>query len=611
MPGYAYALAGVYTLVGGYHPQDPHPAVLLIGTIQALFHAGTATFLFLLCRRIFGGSGSPGNARGTLLGAAAAACWAAFTPAQIFSAIHMPSAWVICAFWGLLYWLIGIRQSGNASCWHPWVWIGLIVGVVATLIATVMMLLPISIAAIILTVARDQRGAQRLLRSAAGIGMLFLGFFAGCSPCWLYNYFVAKDRVLFSAHDGVNFYVGNHQGANGYTKIPSELRSSQEEMLTDSLTIPQQALGTPNPLPRSRVSQYWKDKAHLWISGDRIAWLKLLAVKVDNFWNTYQYDDLSLLRLFRVEGDIPPGLRWGYFSPFALVGLVFALWRWPRLGWVAAAVLLLMGSLLLAFVTERYRLIAAPGIILLGIGGAAWLWEKIYARQAGLAAAGMGVLAAATWWTTGPRLDPTLWSLDFYKAGISATQTAAQLPPGEAAPHLARGQAALETAYAYVPQNTEILYALGNLWSLRADVPKAEASFLAALQLNSKHEGALANLAQLYSDHGHWVKALPYMERALELAPGSYKRWYSLSLIYKGLGDSAKARDAARRALQILLPLTQAEPRNPDRWSTLAQVYHELGDSPAALQAIRRARALLPDHQGLEKLEREMAGGQK
>jgi tetratricopeptide (TPR) repeat protein len=627
MPGYAYALTGLYGLTGGY---DPELSPLIVGLLQALFHAGTATFLFLIARRIFGGTklasaerkdtagilpppqtipdGSPANARGTLLGALAAISWAAFTPAQVFSAIHMPTAWVICAFWGLLYWLICLHQSRRATWWNPWLWIGLILGVVAMLVASVLMLLPLVIAAIFLMVSRGQGIKRRLFHSVAAIAVLFVGFYAGCSPCWSYNHFVAKDRVLFSAHDGLNFYVGNHKDANGYTKIPEGLRSSQEGMLTDSLTIPQQELGTGKTIPRSVVSQFWKDKAHLWISTNRFAWLQLLGIKVDNFWNTFQYDDLSILRLLRSEGLIPPGLRWGQFSPFALVGLFFALCRWPRLRWVAAAVLLLLMALLPVFVTERYRLIAAPGLILLALGGLAWLWEKIASRALVPAAAYLMVLAGASWWTTRPRPDIGLWSLDFYKAGIRATDAAMRLPPEEEeyANQLSRAKTALERAYAYVPQNAEVLFALGNLWTVRGDPAKAVTCFLAALDLNPRHDAALANLAQVYSDRSQWKDALPYMERATELAPENYKRWYALSLIYKGLGDAAKARESATRALSLLLPIAQAEPRNPERWSTLAQVYQELGDRPAALDAIRRARTLLPEHQALQKIEQEI-----
>ena len=175
LPGYAYALAGIYKITGGYqHDYSP----FLVAQLQAVLNAFTATWLFLLGRRVFGGDSREGRRRGTAIGVLAAAAWALCTPAQVFSAILMPTAWVVCAFWGMTYWLVCIHEKGAASWWRPWLWMGLIAGVVAMLVATILMLLPLVVIAIALTVGRGKPVGARLMLAPGAVAILMGGVYA-------------------------------------------------------------------------------------------------------------------------------------------------------------------------------------------------------------------------------------------------------------------------------------------------------------------------------------------------------------------------------------------------------------------------------------------------
>ena len=95
LPGYAFALAGIYKAAGGYsHWYSPY----VVAQLQAALHALTAAWIFLLGCRVFGGTAECEKRRGTVIGVLAAAAWALFTPAQVFSSILMPTAWVVCAW---------------------------------------------------------------------------------------------------------------------------------------------------------------------------------------------------------------------------------------------------------------------------------------------------------------------------------------------------------------------------------------------------------------------------------------------------------------------------------------------------------------------------------
>jgi len=190
---------------------------------------------------------------------------------------------------------------------------GLLAGFVAMLVATILMLLPLIVVAIALTVARGKPLKSRILPVLGAVSILMAGVYAGCSPVWIHNYFIAKDRVLLSAHDGINLYLGNHPDSNGYTSIPKGLRASQEGLLTDSQTIPETALG--RPLKRSEISAFWKKKAAAFRSEHPVAWMRLLARKFANFWNAFQYDDLSILKLLRDEHATPCSCTWPRSCP--------------------------------------------------------------------------------------------------------------------------------------------------------------------------------------------------------------------------------------------------------------------------------------------------------
>ncbi len=575
LPGYAYALAFIYKVTGGYsHTFSP----FLVAQLQAAMHALTATWLFLLGRRVFGGDSATEKRRGLIIGIGAAVAWVLFTPAQVFSAILMPTAWVVCAFWGVTYWLVCIHEKGRASWWRPWLWIGLLAGCVAMLVATILMLLPLVVLAIALTVARGEALKSRILPVLGAVAVLMAGVYAGCSPVWIHNYFIAKDRVLLSAHDGLNFYLGNHATSNGYTSIPKGLRASQQGLLKDSLTIPEKELG--RPLKRSEASAFWKEKGKAFIREQPAAWMRLMGRKFLNFWNAFQYDDLSILKLLRDERSVPPGLRFGFAATLGLPGLLLCWRRWPRSRWLAGAVLLHMAALMPVFITERYRLAAAPGLLLLGAGGLWLLWENLAARAWGKVALQSMLTLFSAWFVTRPQQDTGLWSLDFYKAGIRATETrgeeAVQKDARLAAAYLARARRNLEIAYAFVPTNAEVAFALGNSWYYSHDNMRAKLCFRRAVEISAvetsaavpimlwpflflteipvvsgrPHDGALRNLGVIALTEKQPKEAEAYFKRAIQADPEYSETWYLLAEACRDQGDLEHANVAIENALK-------------------------------------------------------------
>ncbi len=552
LPGYAFLLAAIYKIVGA----DQALRIFGVGFLQAAVEALTSILIFKIASAAcISESKRPISERGTVIaGAIAALAWATFLPAQTFSAILMPTCWLVGVYWFCVW---QAMQPQERTPWYPWPVLGLLIGAMAMMVATVLFALPLLLARIGLSVGRSLRWPARAVRAAMAAVLLVGAVFAGTAPAWIHNYFIAKDPVLLSAHSGLNFWMGNSPGANGYPKIPTGLRPSQEGLLKDSITWAERAAG--HPLKRSEVSRYWSAQADRYISEYPEAWVRLLGVKFRNFWNAFEYDDLSVMALLGERGVLWPGLRWGWVAALGLTGLGLALIRGGPARWVAAAVLLHMCAIMPVFVTERYRLAAAPGLIVLGVYAVRELrraqeasrWKTATALSAG----SLGAALFVSW----PLHDPALWSLAPLNLGVKELAVAERLLDSAKTEEdraggmaeLGRAEKHLAAAYALAPGDPGIVFALGNLWFDKGDPARAEAFYRRTLQLNPHHASAMNNLGYLAVEAKQWDTAAGLLEEAVRIEPDNAKTFYLLARAREGLGDLDGARQAVAEALRL------------------------------------------------------------
>jgi tetratricopeptide repeat protein len=526
LPLYPFLIALLYRFLG-YGPFVP-------GLFQACLDAGTAVLIYkITVRAMADGPNKPGKVA-QLAGITAAAAWCFFLPAQAYSAILMPTAGAVFVFW-LLVWQI-IRTGNAPSRWRCFV-CGLLIGFTAMGVSTILFLIPLFVGAIFIRQTQLRLGAK-----GAAVALLFAGVFVGASPCWVHNYFVARDRVFLSAHGGINLWLGNNPEATGYPRFP-DLHAGQGEMLRDSIDQAETAAG--RPLKRSEVSRYWSSKARDYISANPGAWLKLLARKIGNFWNAFEYDDLGVIAILREQGVVFPALR---FALVAVLGLSGALFSWRAFAasrWIAAAVALQLLAILPVFVTERYRLAVVPGLLVLGALGLVSLWNQCASGNYWGAGLQLLFVAASAWFVTIPRHDPSLWALEDYNSGRFALETN----------DLTAAENYLDRARALVPDNPEIILALGNLRLAQNKRAEAIAFYEADLRLDPRHKSALNNLGVIALEDRRFADAKEYFRRALEQEPQNAKTHFLLAKTELALGNIAGARIALAHALQ----------REPDR----------------------------------------------
>ena len=528
LPGYAYLLAALYKLAG-YSPFVP-------ALLQALLDAGTAMLIYKVSIGIF-----PGTAKrhAQIAGLVAAAGWALFVPAQTYAAILMPTAWVVFIFW-LILWRIISRKNAPEE-WEA-LTLGLLVGLTATAIATILFLIPFLIGAILLKPAISTHSQLRTRISA--LVLLFLGAAVGTSPCWVHNRLIAHDHVFLSAHGGINFWIGNNPSANGYPRFPPGLRAGQAAMLQDSIDAAESAAG--HSLKRGEVSHYWSAKARDYIEGEPAGWLRLLALKLRTFWSAFQYDDLSIITILREQRVTFPGIYFGLVAAFALPAMILGWKTAPAGRWVTLAIALQMLALLPVFTTERYRLPVVPGLLVFAAFGLVMFFSNLAAGKFRPALSYIVLLTVSTVFISWPQRDPSLWALDAYNSGWQALESN----------NLALAEKKLDVAYAYVPDNSETVFALGNLRLAQQKTDDALAFYWAVLSIDPKHKGALNNLGVIALDSRDYANAETWFRRAAQIDPANAKTHFLLAKTFLGQGH----REAAQTEIDAALRLKPDQP---------------------------------------------------
>lgn len=529
LPGYAYILGGFYRVLG----LDP----FTIGFVQAGLFALVAFVIYRLALLVFPASESAeAVADPRVPGVLAALGWTFFVPAQTFATVLMPTVWLVLAYWAIVAWVVRTRE---ASIVRPWLAMGLAVGVMSMVVATILFAVPLIVFAMWRTVAAGSAWKSRAPRLAAAVAVFVAGVFAGSSPASLHNHLVAHEPVMLSAHSGINFWIGNNPTATGYPKMPPGIRASQDGLLRDSITLAETAAG--RHLTRAEVSVFWAKQADAYIHAHFTDWLRLMGRKFVNFWNAYQYDDISTMKLLRDEGVTWPGLRFGFVAALGLAGMLFAFRAAPRSRWVAAAVLLHMCALMPVFVTERYRLAAVPGLLLFAAWWAATLQARLVRGKWRAALPLFACAIPAALFVSIPRADATLWSLDYYKTGIRAIESG----------DLQRAGRDLEMAEKYSPRSADIQFALGNLRLGKGEREAAKSHFRHALELDPRHDGVLNNLGVMALEEGRPELAEKFIAAGLEVEPLDAKRYYLLARARFDRHDLVGAREAITTALRL------------------------------------------------------------
>ena len=549
-PLYPYFLGVLYRLFG--------PAYTLVRVVQFAIGTGTVVAVMRFLDPRFGRFAA-------LAGGALLACYGPliyFEGELLLVVLEAPLN--LAALWTL-------QRAMEHPTVRRWVTGGLVLGLAALARPIVLAVPPVL--AVLLVVRRRRRGAlDALVYGAAVLAML--------SPVLIRNYAVGRDLVPVASQGGLNFYLGNHAGADGRAALAGRFRATWTGGIEDARTQAEAALG--RPLKPSEVSRYWYREAFGWIRSHPGDWLRLEARKLAYFWDAFEipnnqdyYYFSRLTRLFRT----PLVFGFGLLGPLALAGLALALLRRRMPIVIAAVPLVLMTVVVSFFVCGRFRASLVPLFVLwAGIGAGEAVRAVRGAERHRLLLYGAILLAAGA-----------AMNLDCHGFRARYSTAESHLRLGVFYGASGRSEDAIGEYRRAVEADPGFVEGWNNMGIAEAQAGRqvdARHAFEEALRRDPDHPKALSNLAALAFGEGNRAEADSLARRILALDTRDPGALYNTGVVLGNLGDLESARRAFHRLVAV-------QPENAAARLGEARALAALGrrdEARAVLQALPEAR---------------------
>ena len=378
--------------------------------------------------------------------------------------------------------------------------------------------------------------ASRAQLAAGGPAIYLAGLLVVLAPNALRNYAASGEAILISSHGGLNFFMGNHAGADGTYQSIAGITPSISGQARDARRAAEEAVG--RPMSTGEVSSYFYLLAWDWIREHPGEAMKLFVRKLAILLNktsvalNYSYD------FYRQE---PTLLRFLLIGPWLLVplGLIGQFLPSQRAGrpgfWVWASFIPIYGlSVAIFFVSDRYRL---PLLVPLCVTSAAtigWLIDRFRARRAAQLAAPvlvLGLAFAATSWNlhlnSGLADEQTTKAVWLIEQGeySQAQEYAARIVPGHSNPGMLRFQMGIALATAGRPEN-------------------AIRQFREALEFDGNQNAIHLALGQALASAKRPAEAVPHLTRVYD---GGYEQKISGPLLIWALASAGRTEEAVKR----------------------------------------------------------------
>ena len=214
------------------------------------------------------------------------------------------------------------------------------------------------------------------------LALIFLaGVMAMILPVTARNALLGGRAVAITAHGGETFYGGNNALASGIYSPAPGVRPGTEYEHEDFRRLAGRRLG--RELSLAEASSYWFRQALAYIRGHPWQWLRLELRKLWLLCQPREIPDNRNFHYFRRFSAILrlPLVTFAVLGPLALLGLIVGLRDWRRSLLLYLQVIFSILSVLLFFVSSRYRLPLVPFLILFAAFGLRWSWGIIRSRR--------------------------------------------------------------------------------------------------------------------------------------------------------------------------------------------------------------------------------------
>jgi hypothetical protein len=207
-------------------------------------------------------------------------------------------------------------------------------------------------------------GTPRRFAFASRIAILLVGLVIALTPLVARNAIISGRFIPLTTGGGINFYIGNNPGANGYYALPRyegrSLGATPDEQRRHMYAVA--SAESERELSPGEVSTFWLRAGMRFLSehprqGVALWWRKFLF-----FWNSYEranVENLTIHRRFRGVLQLPL-VTFGIVAPLGIIGIFLTRQRWRAHWQLYGGILTYLAAALVFYVLARYRLPVVP-----------------------------------------------------------------------------------------------------------------------------------------------------------------------------------------------------------------------------------------------------------
>lgn len=495
-PFFPFLLGGVYTVFG--------PSMFAAKLFFAFVGAMSCTLVWAIGRRLF--TPEVGFVAGCIL--------VVYGPFVFFNTQLLPAG--LAAFLDLLaiYLLLNAYQKPQ---WLRWLFFGVCAGLAIITVPNAIVILIIGIG---LLVSRTIQRRRWRIQLAHGV-FAILGSAAAICPVTVHNYVATGEFIPISVNGGINFFIGNNPD---FDQTVAVRPGPKWERLTRLALADRQRT-------QAQQDRYFYGRGFHYLLEDPAGFVGGLVHKTGQFLNSREVPRNVDVYVHRSYSHLLSALTWrvgpfafpfGLLFPLAAVGLL-AIWGPSRLvdGSRAAHLALLAFvvtyavTVVLFFVTARYRLPVIPAMCLFAAAGVRWIWREAVARP-------KRPLAIRFW----------LAGVVFLMAGLVSS-----LP--------IKGPTDNVDFRAELYMNV----GRGHIKAVRLD--EAEHHLRHAIELNPTYSQAYCKLAQVAFWRGQPAQSRTLLQQAIDLDPDDSEPYWLLGTLQAQEGRTSDAVATFQRALAI------------------------------------------------------------
>lgn len=506
-----------------------HSSILWAKIIQAVLGALTSSLTYHLGRRIFG--------RRTAIIAAAIA--ALYLPSVFYETELLAAGWA--AFWLVAILLLLIRIKEKPGFWNCFA-----LGAAGMLsIITRTEFLPFLGAAclwLFIVWVRGQIGAAKIIRGTASI---CLGFLVIAGPLGILNHRVTGRARILPYSGGINFYIGNNPNYKKTITVRPGLGWRE-------LTATPARYGITDD---QGMERFFFNKTKEYIISEKAGFIKGLAYKTLQFISGREIPRNTDIYTFRKWSRLLQLLVWkiGHFGfpfgvllPLALVGLIFCRRSLP--GPILLSLFLYPASMIVVFVTSRYRAPVVPVISILAAAGVGIMGKMGQKKQWKSLAAAWAIVASACAISSAPGF--------FYEERLD--------------------------------YEAELYYGLGSTYDAWGKEEEARKAYLKAIDLRADYAEAHYNLANILKSQGQIEESIGHYAQALQTEPNSIEIRNNFGAALKMQGLISQAIQQWEKALEII-------PSDPYAHFNMGLAMAEQGKYDLSIKHFKEALQKSPD----------------